>query len=137
MDPPGCEHQPEPLELLHAAADFRAKILAGSRHAVAVADDGIGVPAAGLACTPEAPTAGRNLGLQHGGHAIAQGEVGIAHDAAADARRPVRAAVAHGGDAGHELDLAHGFHLLGTVAAVHRAAFLEHGGDDGVPAVQV
>ena len=137
MEQPGIEHQAKLLQALHAGADRRVEIEAGPRHAVAVADDGIGIPAGGIADAAEAPAAGGDLGFQHGGHAIAQGEVGKAHDAAADARRPVAAAVAHGGDAGHELDLAHRLHLLGPARAVHRAAFLEHRGHDVVPGVQV
>src|SRR5262249_48045722 len=100
-------------------------------------DDRIGIPAGGIADATEAPAARRDLGFEHGGNPITQGEVGVTYDAPADARGPIAAAVAHGGDASHELDLADGLHLFGAAGAVHRAAFLEHRGDDVVAGVQV
>jgi len=81
---------------------------------------------------PEAAAAGLQVRLQHRLDAVAQREIGEAHDAGGDARRPVLPARAHRGLAGHELGLAHRPHLLGPRRAVHRVAFEEDGGDQVV-----
>ena len=95
------------------------------------------VPRRRVAHAAESPAAGPDVRLQHRLDAVAQGEIGEAHDAGGDARRPVEAALAHRRHAGHELGLAHRPHLLGPARAVHRVAFDEHRGDDVVAGADV
>jgi hypothetical protein len=64
-------------------------------------------------------------------------EIGVAYNALRHLDRAVTAACAHRGDAGDELDLADWAHLDRPVGAMHRAAFLEDGGDDVVAGVEV
>jgi hypothetical protein len=68
--------------------------------------------------------------LQHRLHAVAEREIGEAHDAGGHAGGAVHAARAHRGLAGHELGLAHRPHLHRPGRAIHRAALEEHGGDE-------
>ena len=104
---------------------------------LAIADDRARVPRPRVAHAAEAPAAGPDMRLQHRLHAVAEREVGEAHDARGDARRPVGAARAHRRHAGDELGLAHGPHLLGARGAIHRMALDEDGGDDVVPGADV
>ena len=90
-----------------------------------------------MAHAAEPAAAGADLRLQHRLDPLAQRQVGVAHDARGDARRPVGAAVAHRGNAGDEFRLADRTQFLRAGRAVHRVALQEHGRDHVVPAAQV
>ncbi len=130
MEQPGIERQAELHEPRHAGTKVVAPVEAGAARHGAVADDRVGVPGRAMAHAAKAAGPGGDLGLEHVGHAIAQGQVGVAHDAGADAGRAVATAVAHGRHAGAELDLAHRAHLGGSTRAVHRMALVEDGRHD-------
>ena len=90
-----------------------------------------------MADAAEAVGAGRLQGLQHGGHAVAQVQVGVAHNGGGRAAGAVEPAGAGRGQALDEFHFAHGAHLLRTVGAVHRARLDEHGGAYVVAALHV
>ena len=128
---PRIQRQAERGKPRQARAEIGAAIDVRPRRAVA--DDRIGVPVAGMAHAAEPAAAGTDLRLQHRLDPLAQRQVGVAHDARGNARRPVAAAVAHRGNAGDEFRLADRTHFLRAGGAVHRVALQEHSGDHVVP----
>ena len=103
---PGVERQPAPRQLGEATAEARIAEEPRRRVRVRVAHGLAGVPAGRVTDTTEA-RAGRQVGVQHGAHGLAERQIRERHDAGRDARGPVAAARAHGGDAVDELRLAH------------------------------
>ena len=85
----------------------------------------------------EPAVAGGGLRLQHARDAVAEAQIGMADDAGAEPRRPIRAARAHRRRAVDEFDLADRPHLDRAIGAVHRAAFDEDGPADVVAALRV
>ena len=81
--------------------------------------------------------AGPHVLVQHGLDAVAERQIGEAHDPRGHARRPVEAAVAHRRGAGDELRLAHGAQLGRAARAVPRVALHEDRGDDIVTGSEV
>ena len=114
MEHPGVQRQPQRAQPGQARPEIRAPVDVRSRRAVA--DDRVGVPVAGVANAAEPAATGPDVRLQHRLDAVAQREIGVAHDAGGNPGGPVAAAVAHRGDAGDELGLPHRPHLLGTAA---------------------
>jgi hypothetical protein len=123
-------------QLGEALSEARVEEQARGRIGVRVADLIARVPAGGVADAAEA-RAGRQVRVQYGAHPVPEGEVGEAHDAAGHARCAKAVAGAHGGDAVHELGLAHRPQLGGTAGAVHRHALDEDGGDHVVTATGI
>jgi hypothetical protein len=76
-----------------------------------------------MADAAEAAVAGRDLRLQHAGHAVAEAQVGVPDDTGAEAALAVLSALAHGRRAIDEFDFADRLHLRQPIGAVHRAAF--------------
>ena len=70
--------------------------------------------------------------LQHRGHPVALGQIGVAHDPGRYLGFAVAAAVGHGRDAGDELGLANRTHLDRAVLAVHRVALKKNATHDVV-----
>jgi hypothetical protein len=137
MKRPRVEGQAERGKAAQARAEIRLPEEMQAVRGLTIADDRARVPRARVAHAAEAPAAGPDVRLQHWSHAVAEREVGEAHDARGDARRPVGAARAHRRHAGDELGLAHGPHLLGSRRAIHRMALHEDGGDDVVAGADV
>src|SRR5882757_3144572 len=129
MEDPGIERKAERSKSCHAGAKIRPQVKSRTGTHGAVADDGIGIPGSAMPHAAKATAAGSDLGLEHGGYAIAEREIGKAHDAGAYPCRTVLSAVAHGSDAGTEFDFAYRPHLDRPGGAVHRMAFVEHGCD--------
>ena len=89
-------------------------------------------PGGAMADAPEALRAGRDLRLEHRRHAVTEEQVGRPHDPGRHPGLTVLAARAHGGDALHELRLAHDTELFRTVRPIHRGALDEDGLTDVV-----
>ena len=89
-------------------------------------------PGGPVADAAEALGAGRDLRLEHRCHAVTEEQVRRPHDAGRHPGLTVLAARAHGGDALHELRLAHDTELFRTVRPIHRGALDEHGLTDVV-----
>ena len=138
MEHPGVQRQAERGQPGQARAEVGPLHVVRARGHGAVADDRRSASHAAEWRTPRnRPPPARSCASQHRLHAIAEREVGEADDAGRDARSAVAAAVAHRGDAGHELRLAHRPHLRRAAGAVHRVALEEHGGDDVVAGAEV
>src|SRR5712691_2419506 len=134
---PGIERQAERSETGEARAEILLHHHVWPGGGPAVADHVARVPGRRVAHAAEAPAAGPDVRFQHRLDAIAEREIGEAHDAGRDARWPVEAAVAHRRLAGHELGLADRPHLLRARRAVHRVTFHEYRGDDIVAGADV
>ena len=134
---PGIEGEPELAEFGEAFAERRIEqAVAGDRPRDMLARLAF-VPRRAVAHAAEAAAGHGDLGLQHRAYAAAQHQVGPADDRLAGACLAVLAGGAHGGDAVHELDLAHGLHLVRPGGAEHRLAFEEHRRDDVVAAADI
>ena len=79
MEYPGVQRQAERAQPGKARPEIRAPVDVRSRRAVA--DDRVGVPVAGVANAAEPAAAGADVRLQHRLDAVAQREIGEAHDA--------------------------------------------------------
>ena len=123
---PGVEAQAQRRQLREAFAKAPVQQQALGRLGVRIADRRAGMPAGGMPDAAKAAARGVNVRLQHLAHRGAQAQVGEAHDAGGDTRRPEAAAGAHRGDALHELGLAHRPQRIGPVGAIHRRTFDEH-----------
>jgi predicted TIM-barrel fold metal-dependent hydrolase len=109
----------------------------GRRIRAAVTDGRVGIVTDRIAHPCETAAACVDQRLEDRLDPVAQREIGIADDALCHLDRAVAATGAHRGDARDELGLADRSHLDRPVGAVHRAAFLEDGGDDVVAGVEV
>src|SRR5690348_16154943 len=85
----------------------------------------------------EPAVASADMSLEHWFNPLTQGQVGVTHDSGGNPRPSVRAAIAHGGNAGDELSLADRTHLLWAGRAIHRVALQKYCRHDIVPAAQV
>ena len=130
MIDPGVEGQAERGQPGQTRSEVRLPQHMRPRGRAAVADRLAGVPAGRMAHTAEPSATGPDQRFQHRLDAVAEGEIGEAHNASGDTRRPIEAAGAHRGDASDELGFAHRSQLFRSVGAVHAVAFLEHRGDD-------
>jgi hypothetical protein len=90
-----------------------------------------------MADTAKATVPGGDLSLQHARNSVAEPQVGVPDDAAAQTRRPVLTAGAHRPRPIDEFGLAEGLHLGRAVGAIHRAAFDKNGLGDVVAAARV
>ena len=132
VEHPGIQRQPQRRQLRQPGAELRPRVQPRRHVGRAVADDRIGVPATRVAHAAEPPAAGADMRLQHRLDPVALGQVGVTDDAGGHARLAVAAAVAHRGDAGDELGLAHRPHLARAAGAIHRVALQEHAADNVV-----
>ena len=102
-----------------------------------VGDAGVGVPGHRVADAPEPVGAGGLESFQDRLNAVAQVQVGVAHDGRRGPAGPVESRGAGGGQTLDKLDLAHGLHLVRSAGAVHGAGLDEYGRSDVVAAVHV
>ena len=86
---------------------------------------------------PKTPAGSRDMRLQHVGDTRPQCQIGMPHNAGADSRQAIKAAIRHGGNAGGEFRFADRPQRFRPGCSVHGAAFSEDGGDDVVAGVQI